>query len=208
MGLKRRIGCCIFYEHLWNRTISGKWSLLWHVSIYLYPLVVFSDVDYLQVPIIAGAAGTAALAAYLNAKYHIAHDLRRKRGALSPTQDVLDFIADRAARKRALTYHAFEDQVHNQPNYPFLIFEGKTWSYKEFFDAFTRVGNWLIEDLGIQADEVVAVDGGNSPEYLMLWFALDGIGAVPSFVNWNLTGTGLVHCARASIPGTGRIDTG
>ncbi|KAI4615068.1 long-chain fatty acid transporter fat1 [Alternaria sp. BMP 0032] len=121
----------------------------------------------MALPIIAGAAGTAALAAYLNAKYHIAHDLRRKRGALSPTQDVLDFITDRATRKRALTYHAFEDQVRNQPNHPFLIFEGKTWSYKEFFDAFTRVGNWLIEDLGIQADEVVAVDGGNSPGFLI-----------------------------------------
>ncbi|KAI4641690.1 long-chain fatty acid transporter fat1 [Alternaria ventricosa] len=150
----------------------------------------------MALPIIAGAAGTAALAAYLNAKHHIAHDLKHARGGLSPTQDVVDFMTDRAVRKRALTYHVFEDQVCKQPNHPFLIFEGRTWSYKEFFDAFTRVGNWLIEDLGIQADEVVAMDGGNSPEYLMLWFALDGIGAIPSFVNWNLTGTGLVHCAR------------
>jgi acyl-CoA synthetase (AMP-forming)/AMP-acid ligase II len=51
-------------------------------------------------------------------------------------------------------------------------------------------------DLGIGIDEVVAIDGGNSPEYLMLWFALDAIGAVTSFVNWNLTGAGLVHCAK------------
>lgn len=61
------------------------------------------------------------------------------------------------------------------------------------------MGNWLIDDLGIQVDEVVAMDGGNSPEYLMLWFALDAIGAVPSFVNWNLTGTGLVHCVKVSL---------
>ena len=57
----------------------------------------------------------------------------------------------------------------------------------------------LLDDLGIQVDEVVAMDGGNSPEYLMLWFALDAIGAVPSFVNWNLTGTGLVHCVKVSL---------
>lgn len=61
------------------------------------------------------------------------------------------------------------------------------------------MGNWLIDDLGIQVDEVVAMDGGNSPGYLMLWFALDAIGAVPSFVNWNLTGTGLVHCVKVSL---------
>lgn len=89
-----------------------------------------------------------------------------------------------------------EDQVRKQPNHPFLIFEGKTWSYKEFFEAITRVANWLVNDLGIGVEEVVAIDGGNSPEYLMLWFALDAIGAVTSFVNWNLTGAGLVHCAK------------
>lgn len=44
----------------------------------------------------------------------------------------------------------------------------------------------------------MAIDGGNSPEYLMLWFALDAIGAVTSFVNWNLTGAGLVHCAKVN----------
>jgi len=50
--------------------------------------------------------------------------------------------------------------------------------------------------LGIEVGEVVAIDGGNSPEYLMLWFALDAIGAIVSFVNWNLTGEGLVHCVK------------
>lgn len=53
-----------------------------------------------------------------------------------------------------------------------------------------------MNDLGVGIEEVVAMSGGNSPEYLLLWFALDAIGAVPSFVNWNLTGSGLVHCAK------------
>jgi acyl-CoA synthetase (AMP-forming)/AMP-acid ligase II len=53
-----------------------------------------------------------------------------------------------------------------------------------------------MNDMGVGVEEVVAIDGGNSPEYLMLWFALDAIGAVTSFVNWNLTGDGLVHCAK------------
>ena len=61
------------------------------------------------------------------------------------------------------------------------------------------MANWLIEDLGIQVDEVVAINGGNSPEYLMLWFALDAIGAVTSFVNCNVTGEGLLHCAKVSF---------
>jgi acyl-CoA synthetase (AMP-forming)/AMP-acid ligase II len=127
------------------------------------------------------------------------YDLKNARGGLAPSQDVVDFVADRVARKRVLTYHVFEDQaLRHRPNHPFLIFEGKTWTYKEFFDCITRVGNFLMQDLGIEVEEVVAINGGNSAEYLMLWFALEAIGAVPSFVNWNLTGPGLVHCVKVS----------
>ncbi|KAF3035727.1 hypothetical protein E8E11_003031 [Didymella keratinophila] len=147
--------------------------------------------------IAAGAAGTAALAAYLNAKFHIVHDLKHARGGLAPSQVVLDFMTERVMKKRVLTYHVLEDQaLRNRPNHPFLIFEGKTWTYKQFFEAITRVGNWLMNDLNVQVGEMVAIDGGNSPEYLMLWFALDAIGASISYINWNLTGAGLVHCAK------------
>jgi len=72
--------------------------------------------------------------------------------------------------------------------------------------VFTRVANWLIDDLDIQVDEVLAINGGNSPEYLMLLFALDVIGAVTSFVNCNVTGEGLVHCARVRDVLTYRAD--
>jgi non-ribosomal peptide synthetase component E (peptide arylation enzyme) len=159
------------------------------------------------VPILAGAAGASALAAYLNAKLHLVHDLKNARGGFTPPPDVVKFMTDRVMRKRILNYHVLEDQaLRNIPDHPFLIFEGKTWTYKEFFDCVIRVGNWLMNDLGIGVDEVVAINGGNSPEYLMLWFGLDSIGAVPSFVNWQLTGAGLVHCAKVSD--TGSADCG
>ena len=57
-----------------------------------------------------------------------------------------------------------------------------------------------MKDLGVKVGEVVAIDGGNSAEYLLLWFALDAIGAIMSFVNWNLTGAGLVHCVKVHRP--------
>ncbi|KAF2120856.1 long-chain fatty acid transporter-like protein [Lophiotrema nucula] len=151
----------------------------------------------MALPIVAGAAGTAAVAAYLNAKFHILYDLRNDRGGLAPDQKVLDYIGDRVANKRVLTYHVFEDHaLRKQPNHPFLIFEGKQWTYKQFFDCICKVGNWLMNDLGVQVGEMVALDGGNSPEYLMLWLAIDAIGAMTSFINWNLTGAGLVHCVK------------
>ncbi|PSN73242.1 long-chain fatty acid transporter-like protein [Corynespora cassiicola Philippines] len=149
----------------------------------------------MTLPILAGAAGTAAIAAYLNAKFHILHDVKNDKG-LAANQETLDFLADRVAAKRVLTYHVLEDHARSQPDHPFLVFEGKTYTYGEFFDAINRVGNWLINDLGVQVGEIVALDGGNGPEYMMLWFALDGIGAITSFVNWNLTGAALLHCIK------------
>lgn len=144
----------------------------------------------------ATAAGTAALAAYLNARFHIYKDLTA--GGLSPTNPkAVTFLTSRVKQKRILTYHVFEDQaLRNCPDHIFLVFEGREFTYAQFFRYITRVGNWLMKDLGIREGEVVAIDGGNTPEYLMLWFALDGIGAVPSFINCNLTSRSLVHCVQ------------
>ena len=55
-----------------------------------------------------------------------------------------------------------------------------------------------MNDLGIEKRERVALDGGNSPEYLLLWMAIESIGACPSFINCNLTATPLVHCVTLS----------
>lgn len=78
--------------------------------------------------------------------------------------------------KRVLMYHILEDHaLKNRPNHPFLIFEGQTWTYRQFYDCIVKVANWLMNDLGIQTGEMVAINGGNSPEYYMLWFALDAV---------------------------------
>lgn len=78
----------------------------------------------------------------------------------------------------------------------FLEFEGRKWTYRQFYHTITPIGNWLLNDLNIQAGEIVAVDGGNSPEYVMLWLALEAIGAVPAFINCNLTAKPLIHSAK------------
>lgn len=103
-------------------------------------------------------------------------------------------------------YYNFEDHASaNRPNHLFLECEGRSWTYKQFFADLQRVGNWLMNDLGIRRDEIVAIDGPNSPEYLMLWFALDGIGACPSFINCNLTGQALEHCVKVRTTITSRL---
>ena len=153
----------------------------------------------------AAIAGTAAAAAYFNAKFHIAHDL--SCGTLAnTTAKSLKFIEDRQARDRLLLYHIIEDHAVNNPDRLFLEYEGRSWTYRQFFDDLQRVGNWLLKDLGIQKDEMVAIDGPNSAEYLMLWFALEGIGANMSYINCHLTGTPLVHSVKVSCNGPAPVE--
>ena len=98
-----------------------------------------------------------------------------------------------------LMYHVFEDQATGpNANNTFLVFEDRSWTYKQFFAEIVKVGNWLRKELGVKQQEIVALDGGNSPEYLMLWFGLEAIRACPAFINCNLTAGSLVHCVKLS----------
>jgi len=148
-----------------------------------------------------GAASAAAAAAYLNAKYHIHHDISAT-GLAGSAIVALRYLNQRVKEDRLLMFSVWEEKVKDPAivNNVFLWFEGKTWTYGEFFRKLIDVANWLLKDLGIQRGEIVALYGGNSPEYLMLWFALDAIGAVPSFLNCNLTGASLMHCVKVISP--------
>jgi acyl-CoA synthetase (AMP-forming)/AMP-acid ligase II len=111
----------------------------------------------------------------------------------------MEFTVQKRTEDRMLVYHFLEDWAKQDlSNHIFLDFEGELWTYKRFYLAVQRVGNWLMNDLGIKKDEVVALDGPNSSSYLLLWFALEGIGAVPAFINSNLTGESLQHCVKVS----------
>jgi len=166
--------------------------------------LLFCILKFPVAPIAVAAAGTIAAAAYLDAKFHIRDDLNVAGTFLASKR----FLNDCITRDRMMTFHVLQDQaLHKRPDQLFLIFENQTWTYHEFYRCLLRVGNWLLKDLGIRRGEIVALDGGNSPEYMMLWFALEGIGAIPSFVNNNITGQSLVHCIKV-CPSTQHYDFG
>jgi len=143
-------------------------------------------------------SGIAATAAYLDGKFHIRNDLRT--GSLKEaTARALEFTAQRQAEDKLLVYHFLEAWAkEDRPNHLFLQFEGQKWTYKEFYLEVQRVGNWLMNDLGVAKGEVVALDGTNSASYLLVWFGLEAIGACPAFINSNLTAESLQHCVKVS----------
>jgi hypothetical protein len=148
-------------------------------------------------------SGIAAGAAYLDAKYHIRHDL--KTGSLdNAAKAALEFLTQRQVEDKLLNYHFLQAWAEeDRPHHLFLEFNGSQWTYKQFYLEVQRVGNWLMNDLKIERNEVVALDGGNSCSYMLLWFALEGIGACPAFINSNLTSDSLQHCVKVSgLPST------
>ncbi|KAI1080095.1 fatty-acyl-CoA synthase [Whalleya microplaca] len=146
----------------------------------------------------AAAAGGAALAAYLDARLHIRNDYRLGSRAVGMTR-YADYFTKKVQEGKLLIYNIFEDRAGTaMGDLVFLVFEGREWTYTEFHKALQPVGNWLMNDLGIEKGEMVALDGANSPEYIMIWLALEAIGAKIAFINCNLTADTLVHCIKIS----------
>jgi acyl-CoA synthetase (AMP-forming)/AMP-acid ligase II len=115
------------------------------------------------------------------------------------TRELSSFVADEFGKGKGLIYHYFEEHaLGDNANNVFLIFEGRAWTYREFYHDVQLVGNWLIHDLGVQRDEMVALDGPNSPQYVMILLALNAIGAASAYINSNLTAAALVHCVEIS----------
>lgn len=129
--------------------------------------------------------------------------MRSLFGGRNP-QAALNYITDRVKQDRLLEYHVLEEQVQRPDiaDRVFLIYptDGRKWTYRQFFEDVNRAGNWLLQEYGIEKGEVVALDGPNSPEYLIIWFALDSIGACPSYINYNLTKATLTHCVKVRTP--------
>lgn len=177
--------------------------LTWHVCSALrikYQLLRNTNRLCVAVTIAGAAAGAAAVAGYIDAKFHIRHDMRT--GSNKARRDTaMETMGEKAAQNKLLIYTIFEDRVGTiEGDSVFLIFEGKQWTYTEFFTAVQPIGNWLIDELGIQKGEMVALNGGNSPEWLMLWLAIEGIGASNAFINCNLTAHSLKHSVQLGKP--------
>jgi AMP-binding enzyme len=113
----------------------------------------------------AALAGGLAAAAYLDARFLIRNDLNTGSVARNNQKDV-QFIGEQFSKDKGLIYDYFEEHaLGKNANRLFLIFEGRSWTYKHFYDDVQRVGNWLLKDLQIQRGEMVALDGPNSPVY-------------------------------------------
>lgn len=150
----------------------------------------------MALPLAIAAPATLAGAAWLNAKTHLADDLNRLSKLVRSTVDV----AIREKRNRVNIFYVLEKHATTKctANRTFLVYEGKDWTYAEVYELVLKYGTWLKKNYDIAPKEVVAVDFINSPHFIFIWFALWSLGALPAFLNYNLTGQPLLHCIRIS----------
>ena len=149
------------------------------------------------VPKVAAAlAGGLATAAYLDARFLIRHDL--STGSVTRNnQKAALFVGEQFSRDKGFIYNYFEEHaLGKNANCVFLIFEGQSWTYRDFYDKVQHVANWLLKDLQVEGGETVALDGPNSPEYIMILLALNALNACSAYINCNLTSHVMTHSVK------------
>ncbi|KAF1974542.1 acetyl-CoA synthetase-like protein [Bimuria novae-zelandiae CBS 107.79] len=138
------------------------------------------------------AAGSA-LAAYLNAKYHIGQDIKVIRHVLRARRHYERLVEENRA---SLWYH-FAPHASLHPHALCIWSRGKSYTWAQAHD---RAVQWaqLFLSKGAQAGDVVAIYLINSADFMLVWLGLLCIGAAPALLNYNLRGEALVHCVRIS----------
>lgn len=148
------------------------------------------------VPLSIAAPAAAAGLAYLNARTSFSYDWNLLASLAAAT--IKARVSERKDRVNAFYILEAHAQARSTANHPFVVYEGRTWTYKEVYDIVLKYGRWLKMTYNIGPKEVVAMDFMNSPQFVFIWLGLWSIGARPAFINYNLTGKPLLHCVKTS----------
>ncbi|XP_062860722.1 solute carrier family 27 member 2a [Trichomycterus rosablanca] len=125
---------------------------------------------------------------------------------LSPlvVQDLLYFlkgvrVALRLRRFRSSTpcysiLDCFLDQVQKNPDKPFLLFEGTSYSYQQVDRRSSQAARALLTHARLQQGDTVALFLGNEPEFVWVWLGLLKLGCTAALLNTNIRSRSLLHC--------------
>ena len=145
---------------------------------------------------IASSAALLAGTAWLNAKTQFSYDYILAYALITATINTT-----RAQRNdRVNLFYVLEKHAigKSTASIPFLIYNGKEWTFREVYDVVLKYGSWLKTNYAIASKDVVAIDFFNGPHFIFFWLALWSLGAYPAFINYNLTGQSLLHCVKTS----------
>lgn len=150
----------------------------------------------IDIPLSLAGPALATTLAYLNARYSLFYDAKIFHGLFkSIIKSRLALRRDNLNLFHILENHALDPTSKDRP---FVVYNGRTWTFHETYMLALRYGTWFKRVHGIKPREIVALNMMNSSTFIFIWLGLWSIGAVPAFINYNLTGKPLTHSVRTS----------
>lgn len=150
---------------------------------------------------------------YLEAKYHFKKDLKtmivaRKRmnilikaGLFDASMFELFKISNGntnlATEKRLSLYYFFEDSVNRRLTEECIWSRDGCYTWSQAYDRVNQYAQWYLSK-GIKPGDIMAFFLQNSPDFILAWIGLWAIGAAPAMINYNLSGSALIHCVKTS----------
>ncbi|TKA75845.1 hypothetical protein B0A55_04388 [Friedmanniomyces simplex] len=143
-------------------------------------------------------AGSAALSAYLNAKYHISKDLSylyyQHRGQRYQDQlkrqnkiNIWATFTENATQFADRECIWYSDPSTNPPT-------PHAYTWREAHDWACRYAEWFLGAGRVRPGDCAGFYLQNSQHFMFAWMGLLAIGCFPAMINYNLVGGALVHC--------------
>jgi acyl-CoA synthetase (AMP-forming)/AMP-acid ligase II len=149
-----------------------------------------------EIPLSLALPAAATTLAYLNARWSLSYDLNLLKGLLK--MSAKSRIAERGDRLNLFyTLEAYALDPKTADN-DFIVYNGRTTTFHETYITALCYGAWFKTVHGIKRKEIVAIDFMNSSTFIFMLLGLWSIGAVPAFINYNLSGKPLTHSIRTS----------
>lgn len=147
-------------------------------------------------PPLALIAAALPLLSYLDAKHQLTYDYAMISSFLYAR--IRCMLLER--RGRINPFYCIEEHALSPADCgrPFLIYQGREYSYKEGYELALKYAAWLRERCNVQRNEIIAIDFMNKPVMIWIVLGLWALGAKPALINYNLEGDRLVHCVKIS----------
>ncbi|EUC41554.1 hypothetical protein COCMIDRAFT_105874 [Bipolaris oryzae ATCC 44560] len=139
----------------------------------------------------AALAAASALAAYVNAKYHVAQDIETLKFKRNSTK----YYEQLVKTNRQSPWYTFPLQVERYGDNLCIWSRTKTYTWRQAHDRAVQWANFFLAQ-GVKPGDMVATYLMNSADFMILWLGLFCIGAAPAHLNYNLKDEGLVHCLK------------
>ena len=97
-------------------------------------------------------------------------------------------------KKNYTILDCFLDRVKNQPQKPFIVFEGKSYSYLDLDKQSNKAARALQTHGNLREGDTAALFLGNEPYFVSVWLGLAKIGCAAALLNYNIRSKSLLHC--------------